>query len=801
MIFNLPPARRPPKTCRERLPESEARCVMRLPWSTFALLIVAGPALAGGGDGGIEFFEKKIRPVLVEQCYRCHSEQANKRKAGLTLDTRAGVRKGGGNGPIVVPGKPAESVLIKALRQTGELKMPEDGKLSDAVIADFEAWIKMGVPDPREGVAIVKAAEIDWAKARAFWAFVPPVKHAVPRVADSGWARNDIDGFVHAEREKRGLKPVRPAGKRELLRRATFDLIGLPPTPAEMDAFVKDDAPEAFAKVVERLLSSPHYGERWGRYWLDVARYADDQALALATASPHAYRYRDWVVQAFNADMPYDRFVRLQLAGDLMPAAGNDFAERLAGLGFQGLGAKYHKGSVAAQVIADELDDRIDTLSRGLLGLTVACARCHDHKYDPIPTRDYYGLAAAYNGASWSDVVLAGPEVSARFNAWQKETKQKQAELQKGGLERGRAVTRLAAADAVRFLPTAWLLSEIGRKQFRERKAELDRHLKAAPPAPPIAHGVSGGGKAMPIYIRGSVDRPGELAPAGFVRILQRGNDSKPKQQFTRLDLADAIATAQNPLTARVIVNRVWQHHFGRGIVGTPSNFGKLGDPPTHPELLDTLAVRFVESGWSLRWLHREIMLSATYRLSGANDPANAAKDPDSQFLWRVTPHRLDVEAWRDAVLAVSGRLDPKLGGPSLDLSEPTNVRRTVYAKVSRFVPNTMLALFDFPDANVSSDRRGATTVPQQQLFVLNSAFMIDSAKAFAKRLARAAPTDVERIGLAFQLAYGRQPTVAERALGLEFLAAATARPQDSLSAWEQYAQIVLATNEFAWID
>jgi hypothetical protein len=658
----------------------------------------------------------------------------------------------------------------------------------------------MGLPDPREGVAAAKVAEIDWTKAREFWSFVPPVKHAPPKLADESWQRKDLDKFVLAALEKHGLKPVRPATKRELLRRATFDLIGLPPTPAEMDAFLKDESPDAFARVVERLLNSPHYGERWGRYWLDVARYADDQALALSTPSPHAYRYRDWVVQALNADMPYDRFVRLQLAGDLLPAAGNDYAERLAGLGFQGLGAKYHKGSVAAQVIADELDDRIDTLSRGLLGLTVACARCHDHKYDPIPTRDYYGLAAAYNGASWSDVVLVGPEASARFNAWQKETKQQQAELQKWALERGRAVARFATADVVRLLPTAWLLSEIGRKEYRARKAELDRHVKAAPPAPPIAHGVSGGGQAMPIYIRGSVDRPGELAPPGFVRILQRGNDARPKPQFSRLDLADAIASAQNPLTARVIVNRVWHHHFGRGIVGTPSNFGKLGDRPTHPELLDTLAVRFVESGWSMRWLHREIMLSATYRLSGENDPANAAKDPDSHFLWRVTPHRLDVEAWRDAVLSVSGRLDRTQGGPSLDLSEPANVRRTVYAKVSRFVPNTMLALFDFPDANVSSARRDATTVPQQQLFVLNSGFMIDSAKAFAARLAKAAPTDPERIALAFQLAYGRQPTEAERELGLDFLRA-TPRPSDSLSAWEQYAQILLATNEFAWID
>jgi hypothetical protein len=760
----------------------------------------APPASEGVGESldsrAVEFFETKIRPVLAERCYKCHSAQAKKHKGGLTLDTRAGLRKGGDSGPAIVPGQAAESLLLKALRHGDDLKMPPDGKLPGAVVADFEAWVKMGAPDPRDGAA-ARPAAIDWAKARQFWAFQPPRKHAPPTVRDARWPKKPGDAFILAELEKRGLRPVRPATKRELIRRATFDLIGLPPTPEEVEAFLQDQSPDAFARVVDRLLASPHYGERWARHWLDVARYADDQALAFTTPSPHAYRYRDWVIRALNADMPYDRFLRLQIAGDLLPGPAGDYFERLAGLGFQGLGAKYHKGSVAAQVMADELDDRIDTLTRGLLGLTVACARCHDHKYDPIPACDYYSLASAYHGAAWADLPLMAPEGVARFNAWQKGTKEKQAQLAKWLKKHGQKAGKPGAPDK----DVRARLSGPDRAQYDALKADLERHLRAAPPAPLLVHGVSGGGKAMPVYLRGSVERPGEIAPPGFLRILAGDGAREDRKQFTRLDLADAITSARNPLTARVLVNRVWHHHFGRGIVGTPSNFGQLGDRPTHPELLDTLAVRFVESGWSLKWLHREILLSAAYQLGSAGDPDNAAKDPDNHYLWRMTPRRLDVEAWRDALLAVSGRLDRTLGGPPLELTDATNVRRTVYAKVSRHVPSTLLTLFDFPDANVSSARRAVTTVPQQQLFVLNSDLMIDSAWAFAARLARSAPGDAERIALAFCLAYGRPPSAAETALGLEFLRSAAPRPGDRLTPWEQYAQALLATNEFTWVE
>ncbi|MDA1014909.1 MAG: PSD1 and planctomycete cytochrome C domain-containing protein [Planctomycetota bacterium] len=932
--------------------------------SAVALFVTHASLFAQAGDevaptgAEVEFFEKKIRPVLVEHCYQCHSADAQKNKklkGGLLLDTRMGLRAGGESGLAIVLGKPGESLLLSALRGGGDAtQMPPNGKLSDAVIADFETWIRSGAADPRDDAA-KEVTSLDWKKARQFWAFQTPVKHATPKVHDAKWLRNDVDLFILAALERRGLKPVRSASKRELIRRATFDLTGLPPSIEEVEAFEKDGSPQAFEKVVDRLLKSPHYGERWGRYWLDVARYADDKALAFANPWPHAWRYRDWVVKAFNDDMPYDRFVRLQLAGDLLTEPKTDYTLRLAGLGFQGLGAVYHKGSVAEQVTADELDDRVDTLSRGLLGLTVACARCHDHKYDPIPTRDYYSLASAYNGAGWNEVAMAAPEVIAAYNegqrrikeqddairTWLREISQREGQkqfakisqymqvawrmhvLQANGVKtaddevakreklhpyfvnrfreflrpdkkgealkrfpqlkawfdhkaagsadkkvakyedvivsdalrqiaetlQGLAQTSLQKRDALdseyeqalalaktdadkkqvkrtplgkeheQFLKNIWLdaagplhaddanterqlLSDEEKPRLLALRAELDQRKKAAPEKYPVAHGVTGGGSAMPIHVRGDVKRKSDSTHAGFLQVLGRPEGRVSSQRFTRLDLANEICSPKNPLTARVIVNRVWQHHFGRGIVASASNFGLVGDRPTHPELLDTLAVRFIESGWSLKWLHRELMLSSAYQLSSDQDTHNLADDPGNLLLWRFAPRRLDVESWRDAILAVSGRLDRTVGGPAVGSSVTTHVRRTLYGMVSRRDPDKMLIAFDFPDANVSSARRDVTTVPQQQLFVLNSDFMVQSAEALARRLEQAAPMNEQRITLAYQWAYARDPTVEEVQFNLKFLRVAAAnRDGDKLSAWGQLAQAMLAANEFTWID
>ncbi len=901
----------------------------RLLLLTLALgfLSLTNRCLAQDGRAGVEFFEKKIRPVLVEHCYQCHSADAKKNKklkAGLLLDTRDSLLKGGDNGPAVVPGKVQEGSLLKALRHTDDTKMPPKGKLPDSVIADFDAWVKMGAPDPRTGQAPIGAKEIDWNQARQFWAFQSPVQSPLPKVNDKAWPKRDIDYFILAQLEQRQLKPVALATKRDLLRRATFGLTGLPPTSVEMEEFLKDESPAAFAKVVDRLLASPHYGERWARYWLDVSCYAEDKALAFVNTRAHAYRYRDWVVQALNSDMPYDRFVRLQLAGDLVSDPEPDLFVKLAGLGFQGLGAEYHRGNVAKQVMADELDDRIDTVTRGFLGLTVSCARCHDHKYDPIPTLDYYSLAAAYNGSNLVEKPLVEAKVVERFKAWEKQAKEADAKLNQWLKDQAREGTKSAVANAAQYLQAAWqirilqqynvpvdvplvaknqslhplfldrsvkfleqlkfdkqdpamkawvavaqkaaetarpeqnkvvvpdslrkateelqgavrmalpqanaktppnllktiwlnpktlffvdpndapqFLPEGANKEYAERKAEGDRLRKEAPPPAPMGHVITGGGGAMRVNIRGNVEKLGDPAPPGFIRILPSPKTGKePAGKFTRLELAEAIASPMNPLTARVIVNRVWHYHFGRGIVGTPSNFGELGDRPTHPELLDTLAVRFMENGWSLHWLHREIMLSRAYQLSSVSLPQNAEKDPENLYLWRHTPRRLDFESWRDAWLAVSGRLDRTGGGPSVDLNQADNVRRTLYAKISRVQPNALLVLFDFPDANVTSDRRSVTTVPQQQLFVLNSDFTIETAKAFSRRLEKESPGEEGRITLAFRLAYGRDPTENEKQASQEFLRdAQKARPTDRLNAWEQFAQVILASNEFQWVD
>jgi len=779
----------------------------------FALpaIVTAPPFARAQSPAGVEYFEKKIRPVLVEHCYQCHSAEADKAKnlkAGLRLDSREGVLKGGRSGPALVPGKAKGSLLIAALRHE-DLRMPPKGKLSDAVIADFEAWVAMGAPDPRDGKLIPLVAQIDWDKARQAWAFQKPVTHKAPKVKGGNWPRKEMDSFVLAELEKRGLTPVRATTRQEWIRRATFDLIGLPPTPAEVDVFENDSSADAFAKVVDRLLASPHYGERWGRYWLDLARYTDDLGGTVGPVpAPNAYRYRDWVIQAFNRDMPYDQFIRLQLAGDLISEPAIDYVERLAGLGFQGLGQRFSGNAVGMvkKKVADELDDRTDTVTRSLLGLTVACARCHDHKFDPIPTIDYYSLTAAYNGAEWkSERDLASPHQLAAFEQWKKEVADRKAKVDRLLQAEGKRLGKKTIKETIS------LLNEELRKDYDQLQAELDRVIKSQPPTPMKAPTIIGGGKAMQINVRGNPEILGEIAPPGFLQILRPANAAKT-DAFTRLDLANAIAHRDNPLTARVYVNRVWHYHFGRGIVATLGNFGQLGDRPTHPELLDTFAVRFMESGWSTKWLHREIMLSATYRLSSAASPVNAAKDADNHYLWRMSPRRLDFEAWRDAMLAVSGKLDSKLGGSphfqegpkqkaELHPEDPANRRRTVYGFISRFKPNPTLTLFDFPEPNVTSDRRNVTTIPQQQLFALNSPFTLAMARAFAARLEKVEKNEEARLRLAWRLAYGRNPSQPELVLGREFLRAPTASGAEKLSPWDQLCHSLLTTNEFAFVN
>jgi hypothetical protein len=687
----------------------------------------------------LDFFEKNVRPVLVEHCYKCHSAEAAKLRGKLLLDTRAGLLQGGASGPALVPGKPAASLLLKALRHEGP-KMPPTARLPDPVIADFTTWIEQGAADPRTAITRTPATRPhDLQAAKRFWAFQQPRVYPAPAVRNDDWALTKIDRFLLAGLEQAGLRPSPPADRRIWIRRVSFDLIGLPPTPDEVERFVADRAPDAWEKVVERLLASPRYGERWARLWLDVARYAEDQAHIVGSDRslfyPNAYLYRDWVIEALNRDLPYDRFARLQLAADLLEPAGS--ADQAA-LGFLGLGPKYF-GRNSPAVMADEWEDRVDTVSRGLLGLTVACARCHDHKFDPIPTSDYYALAGVF------------------------------------------ASTRMFNRP---------LNDKAGTKDEASQPRDALHIVRDGPPAD------------LPVFVRGDLDNKGPVVPRHFLEVLSDGPPKPFRMGSGRLELAEAITDRRNPLTARVIVNRVWGLNFGRPLVGTPSNFGALGERPTHPELLDDLAARFMDNGWSLKWLQREIVLSAAYRQGSGADDRTRAADPENRLLHRMNRRRLSVESWRDALLSAAGRLDPALGGPSIDPQDPHQGRRTIYSAVSRLELNRMLALFDFPDPNVHADHRLETTTPLQKLFVLNSPFMTSLAAQLAERLATEIPGDGEsadrrRIDRAYRLLYARPATEKQVELGWAFLRSG----DDRAARWRQYAHALLATNEMLFID
>ncbi|HWG45596.1 MAG TPA: PSD1 and planctomycete cytochrome C domain-containing protein [Gemmataceae bacterium] len=774
-----------------------------LPTKTTLLFAVAAllglspvPLHADGPSAAdVEFFEKKVRPVFVAHCFKCHGN--GKAKGGLSLASRDAMMKGGDSGPVIVPGQPAKSPIIQAIRYEGETQMPPKKKLTERDIAELTAWVQRGAPWPAEPVVegAIRAPGLPITAAdRAFWSFRPIADPPLPAIKDKAWPRKPLDHFILAKLEGRGLHPVRPADKHALLRRVTLDLTGLPPTPEEVHAFVRDSSPNAFAKVVDRLLASPHYGERWGRHWLDVARYGEDQAHTFAARLfPGGYRYRDWVVKALNDDIPYDHFIIEQIAGDLLKSG--EAAEHLPALGFFALGPHYYEDGAARKLVqATELDDRIDTLTRGFLGLTVSCARCHDHKFDPISQSDYYSLAGVFQSTKYQEVPVGPASVIEKYKASQAKIREQDTKIKQFVKAEGKGQGEKKLNDAA-------------KKKLKDLRRELDQLKKTAPPAPPIVHTLSEGQPAdMRIYLRGNPDKEGDVAPRRFLRIVAGEQPPPFKQGSGRLELAQAIASPKNPLTARVLVNRIWQYHFGKGLVGTPSNFGKLGERPTHPELLDHLATRFIASGWSMKALHREILLSATYQLSCQHEERNNAVDPGNQLLGRMNRQRLDVEAWRDALLAVSGELDDRIGGSPADLGDGGNKRRTLYAKVSRHNLSNLLRLFDFPDPNITSGSRPVTIVPLQQLFVLNSEFMIARARALAGRLAAEDKDDAGRIRKAFVRVYGRDASEREMQVGLAFLHASEeqARPGEpkiTLSRWEQYAQVLLSANEFTFVD
>ena len=908
----------------------------------------------------LDFFEKQVRPVLAEHCYSCHGPK--KQEGGLRLDSRAALLRGSDSGTVVTPGKSGESLLLEALKYDG-LEMPPSGQLKPPVIAAIGQWIDMGLPWPATNQSDNRHKD-SW---RTHWAFQPIADPDPPAVRQQNWPRTAIDRFILARLEHADLKPSPAADRRTLIRRATFDLIGLPPTPEEIAAFQADQQPGAFARVVDRLLKSPHYGERWGRHWLDVARYADNKGYVFFEEKnfPYAWTYRDYVVQALNEDLPFDRFIQYQLAADQMELEGDP--RPLAAMGFLTLGARFSNNQ------HDIIDDRIDVVSRGLMGLTVSCARCHDHKFDPVRQADYYGLYGVFRSSLEPTVppVAYPMEDTPEYRAFQQELEKRTAALNAFVTQkhtalvqdaRDRAAAYLLAAQEARDAPPQdefMLLTEagglnpamIGRwkgllegtarnpepvfriwheladvptdqfaarssklaarleqssaagtlpagsppeknapavnplvlaavlnpppaslKEMAERYAALlqqteqlwqqtlataeksenadsqvpqqfdDPHREQlrkifhgahAPPDIPVLLGAGflallpdrpaqgeykkllkevetwiASGKGAPpranvlvdqtvlrephIFIRGNASRPGKQVPRQFPEFLSSVAPEPFQHGSGRLELARAITSPRNPLTSRVIVNRVWQQHFGQGLVRTPSDFGTRSDPPTHPELLDYLATRFVENGWSLKQLHRSIMLSAVYRQSSQIRPRVVPLDPENRLLHRMNRRRLEFEAMRDSLLAVSGVLNPTLGGRPVNIvGDGLVTRRSIYGFIDRLDLPGLLRSFDFPSPAATSPGRDATTVPPQALYLMNNGFVQAIAGRLAQRPELTGEIPVhERVTRAMQLVLGRQPSSTELEAAVTFL---TEQPsqQQVQSAWEYgYGQV-----------
>ncbi len=773
----------------------------------------ARPSL--GDDDGLEFFESKIRPVLVEKCNRCHSAGPKAPKGGLRLDSSAGVLKGGDSGPVVAAGKVEESPLIDAIAHEGGVaEMPPDAKLPDRVIDDFRTWVGMGAPLPKDrGADAAKVRSgIDLEEGRKFWSFVPASGHPLPAVSDPSWARNRIDPFVLRGLDEHSMKPAAEADRRTLIRRLTFDLTGLSPTPEEVAAFEADGAADAYERLVDRLLASPRHGERWARNWLDVARYAEDNPTGEATNKPsrNPHAYRDWAIRALNADLPYDEFVRRQLAADLMPDLPRS---ELAALGFLGLSPVYHKepklsAEVIGTIVADEWDERLDTVTRGFLGLTVACARCHDHKFDPIGTADYYALAGVMASTQLVERPLVEAEAGVEDTLAKLRAQIVDLELRLGYAKEQKGVLVKQKEDPSKYdAPIADLEARIkalkATKPFDGPTAPAVRDaglwVDGSDPTWTSLDFRPGTGRDLPIFVRGNAANHGPITPRRFVAVLSPGEPGSFGGGSGRKELAEGIVGDAGSLAARVIVNRVWGWHFGRPLVTTPSNFGKLGEPPSHPELLDDLAARFIAGGWSLKALHREIVLSATYRQSSRAEASARASDPENKWLGRSPHRRLDVEAWRDAILQVSGVLDPAMGGRSGNLEGADFRRRTVYGRVSRQRVADVLRAFDFPDANRHGEGRDATTTPLQQLYFLNSPLLLACSEKLARSHFDRKPSPDEFVASLYRSILLREPVGDEvgRAVRLVEEEGGTG----SAEAWSVLAQALLIGNEFLFVD
>ena len=878
----------------------------------------------------VEFFEKKVRPILAESCYSCHGEK--KQNAGIRLDTAAGLKAGADNGPVILAGDIAKSRLLKSVRREGEFPMPPKATLAPEAVAVLTEWVKAGGTFP-EDAAVNPAVD-----PRKHWAFQPIRKPDVPKVKDAKFqVRNDIDPFIAAKLSDSGLPLAPEADRRTLIRRAYFDLLGLPPTAAEVEAFEKDADPKAWDLLLDKLLANPAYGERWGRYWLDVARYADTKGYVFneERAFPFAYTYRDYVIRSFNEDKPYDRFVTEQLAADRLPLG--DDKRPLAAMGFLTLGRRFLSNQ------QDIIDDRIDVVTRGLMGLSVGCARCHDHKFDPIPTADYYSLYGVFassnepkelpligevvrtpaviafeqdlekregvykaeltdrhkarlaklrDPAAVADYIRAVLELrntadgplqtavrerdltphvfgrwraflSGEFKAWspvygplsvladvpEKDFPEKAAErikalgtqdkmpvnplvlaalkdaAPKTFKEAVEAVAGVVAAKAPKGAPSkeqteafkAWepggpldipetdadkLFNRVDREALTAIRKRIDAFKANSLTAPPRAHVLNDNPTPMQpvVFLRGNPNNRGPVVPLQAPAII--ATNRKPFTQGSgRLELAKAIMAPENPLTARVMVNRIWVGHFGQGLVRTPSDFGTRSDPPTHPELLDWLATRFVQDGWSVKKFHKLVMSSATYRQSSVVSGEAFKLDPDNKLLAHQNRRRLDFEALRDSLLVASGKLDLAVGGKPVELFKaPFSTRRSVYGLIDRTNFPGTLRVFDVASPDQHSPQRFQTTAPQQALFLMNSPFVTEQAKALANRPeVTAKKSNSEKVTELYRLAVGRTPTKDEIALSLDFVSGDDAKAV--FGKWPQLAQVLLLSNEFAFAD
>jgi cytochrome c553 len=761
--------------------------------------LIAGAALAGEADSPqVAFFEKKVRPILVSHCYNCHSADT-KPAGGLRVDDRNGLLTGGNSGPAIIPGEPEKSLILERIRHKDPKKrMPkEGGELTEAEIADLSLWIRDGVAWPAEKLPDSfgkSAAAYEKLRAR-HWAWQPVTETKPPVVTNSKWPRSDMDRFILAKLEEKKLSPVADADRLTLIRRVTFDLTGLPPTPAEIDSFLKDKSPNAYAALVDRLLASPRFGERWGRHWLDVARYGESTGPSRNIPYPHAWKYRDYVLDSANRDVPFNRFIQEQVAGDLLPAATPAERDRLViATGLLALGPKDVNQRFKERFQMDNVDEQIDTLSRSVLAMTVSCARCHDHKFDPIPSSDYYALAGIFTSTDQlagvrSKMGGAGLEY---YNY--KMLAKLGPDLPNADPERVKTLTaEIAVAqqkwDAIRGTPEGLKPAADGKPTQRPYRLKLEalqqELLQLVDPAEHgyAAHGLREGKIAdTAIRIRGQAERLGPTVPRGFpTTFAVPGAPAVSPSQSGRLELAQWLTSEQNPLTARVIVNRAWQHLFGQGIVTTVDNFGVTGDRPSHPELLDYLARQFVRDGWSIKKLVRDIALSRSYQLNSSAPAGYREIDPANRLVWRHSPRRLDAEEMRDAMLIAAGRLElaPMAGSPakSLKMIEmPDNgpesrkmlqtaddsTHRSVYLPLLRGVIPTALEAFDPVTQTLVTGQRDSTTVPTQALYLLNSKFVREQSRAFAEKLLAEPGSPAARIRWAYRLTVGRFPTPQE---------------------------------------